>query len=45
MNFKCLCGENVTDTGEEWIFHQANALNQLPVQSKHRRLQIESFVR
>lgn len=45
MNFKCLCGENVMDTGEEWILHQANTLNQLPVQSKHWCLQIESFVR
>lgn len=44
-NFKHLHGENVLDREEEWILHQANTLNQLPVQSKHRCLQIESFVR
>lgn len=34
MNFKHLHGENVLDREEEWILHQANTLNQLPVQSK-----------
>lgn len=45
MNFKHFDGENVIEREEEWILHQANTLNQLPVQSKHRCLQIESFVR